>query len=44
MTVHHVSSHLDIEEHWTEERTPQLREVKVIAKHGMGDIVAEILP
>ena len=44
VTVHHISNALDIEEYWTEERTPQLESVKIIVIDGPSFMLAEILP
>lgn len=37
-----VSSDLEIEAVWTEEATPQLEQVEIVAVHGTGAIVAGI--
>lgn len=44
MTVHHISEQLDIEEHWTEEPTPQLKSVEIVESHGDVGMATTILP
>lgn len=46
VTVHKVLIFLDIEEHWTQEHTPQLKKVQVINRHGVESlkVVTKIFP